>query len=105
MARQEEAERRFNRPEFGKKDKVFPLAEGELARERQAAPMHRRGRAFIKDQDEEMPEIKQRGARCQRQIFANQCLHICYHQKVSNIFTQRLLYTEIFGFWVRHSRL
>ena len=60
VARQEEAERRFNRPEFGKKDKVFPLAEGELARERQAAPMHRRERAFIKDQEEEMPEIKQR---------------------------------------------
>ena len=54
------AERRFNRPEFGRKDKVFPLAEGELAEERQAAPMHRRERAFIKDQDEEMPEIKQR---------------------------------------------
>ena len=60
VARQEEAERRFNRPEFGRKDKVFPLAEGELAEERQAAPMHRRERAFIKDQDEEMPEIKQR---------------------------------------------
>ena len=44
VARQEEAERRFNRPENGKKDKVFPLAEGELARERQAAPMHRRER-------------------------------------------------------------
>ena len=56
VARQEEAERRFNRPEFGRKDKVFPLAEGELARKRQAAPMHRRERAFIKDQDEEMPE-------------------------------------------------
>ena len=39
---------------------MFPLAEGELAEERQAAPMHRRERAFIKDQDEEMPEIKQR---------------------------------------------
>ena len=60
VARQEEAERRFNRPEYGMKDKVFPLAEGELAEERQAAPMHRRERAFIKDQDEEMPEIKQR---------------------------------------------
>ena len=36
------------------------MAEGELAEERQAAPMHRRERAFIKDQDEEMPEIKQR---------------------------------------------
>ena len=55
MARQEEAERRFNQPKYGKKDKVFPLAG-----ERQAAPMHRRERAFIKDDDEEMPEIKQR---------------------------------------------
>ena len=39
---------------------MFPLAEGELAEERQAAPMHRRERAFIKDDEEEMPEIKQR---------------------------------------------
>ena len=60
VARQEEAERRFNQPKYGKKDKVFPLAEGELAEERQAAPMHRRERAFIKDDDEEMPEIRQR---------------------------------------------
>ena len=60
VARQEEAERRFNRPKYGQKDKVFPLAEGELAKERQAAPMHRRERTFIKDDDEEMPEIKQR---------------------------------------------
>ena len=60
VAQQEEAERRFNRPKYGQKDKVFPLAEGELAKERQAAPMHRRERAFIKDGDEEMPEIKQR---------------------------------------------
>ena len=60
VARQEEAEIRFNRPKYGQKDKVFPLAEGKLAKERQAAPMHRRERAFIKDDDEEMPEIKQR---------------------------------------------
>ena len=60
VARQEEAERRFNRPKYGKKEKVFPLAEGELANEEQAAPMHRREKAFIKDDEEEMPEIKQR---------------------------------------------
>ena len=60
VARQEEAERRFNRPKYGKKEQVFPLAEGELAKEEQAAPMHRREKAFIKDDEEEMPEIKQR---------------------------------------------
>ena len=60
MAKQEEAERCVNRPEFGKKEKVFPLAEGELARERKAAPMSRQERAFIKDEEEEMPETKQR---------------------------------------------
>ena len=32
--------------------------------------------------------------------FPKQCLHIFYLRKVSNIFTQRLLYSEIFGFWV-----
>ena len=60
VARQEEAERRFNRPKYGKKEKAFPLAEGVLANKEQAAPMHRREKAFIKDDEEEMPEIKQR---------------------------------------------
>ena len=36
------------------------MAEGELARERQAAPMHRHEKAFIRDDDEEMPEINHR---------------------------------------------
>ena len=60
MAKQEEAERCFNRPEYGKKEKVFPLAEGELAKERKAAPMQKQERAVIKDEEQEMPEIRQR---------------------------------------------
>ena len=60
VAKQEEAERCFNRPEYGKKEKVFPLAEGELAKERKAAPMPKQERAVIKDEEEEMPEIRQR---------------------------------------------
>ena len=37
--------------------------------------------------------------------FPKQCLHIFYLRKVSNIFTQKLLYSEIFGFFVMHSWL
>ena len=35
--------------------------------------------------------------------FPKQCLHIFYLRKVSNIFTQKLLCSEIFGFWVMRS--
>ena len=35
--------------------------------------------------------------------FPKQCLHIFYLQKVSNTFIQKLLYLDIFGFWVTHS--
>ena len=58
MTKQEEVERRFNRHEFGKEDKVFLLAEGQLARERQAIAIYRHKNIFIKDQDEEILEIK-----------------------------------------------
>ena len=61
VAKQEEAERRFNQPDTGKKVKTFPLAEKELSNEVEAAPMGRKEKAFIKDeQDEEFPEVKRR---------------------------------------------
>ena len=61
VAKQEEAERRFNQPDTGKKVKTFPLAEKELSKEVQAAPMSKKEKTFIKDdQDEEFPEVKRR---------------------------------------------
>ena len=41
--------------------KTFPLAEGKLSKEVQAAPMSKKEKTFIKDdQDEEFPEVKRR---------------------------------------------
>ena len=61
VAKQEEAERHFNQPDTGKKVKTFPLAEKELSKEVQAAPMSKKEKTFIKDdQDEEFPEVKRR---------------------------------------------
>ena len=41
--------------------KTFPLAERELSKEVQAAPMSKKEKTFIKDeQDEEFPEVKRR---------------------------------------------
>ena len=53
VAKQEEAERRFNQPDTGKKVKTFPLAERELSKEVEAAPMGRKEKAFKDEQDEE----------------------------------------------------
>ena len=61
VAKQEEAERRFNQPDTGKKVKTFPLAEKEFSKEVEAAPMSKKEKAFIKDdKDEEFPEVKHR---------------------------------------------
>ena len=61
VVKQEEAERRFNPPDSGKKVTTFSLAEGKLSKEVQAAPMGKKEKAFIKDeQDEEYPEVKRR---------------------------------------------
>ena len=53
VAKQEEAERRFNQPDTGKKVKTFPLAEKELSKEVEAAPMSKKEKAFIKDEQDE----------------------------------------------------
>ena len=61
VAKQEEAEERFNQLGSGRKVKTFPLAEGELSKEVQAAPVSKKEKTFIKDeQDEEFPEVKRR---------------------------------------------
>ena len=61
VAKQEEAERRFNQPGTGVRVKTFPLAEKELSKEVEAAPMGKKEKAFIKnEQDEEFPEVKRR---------------------------------------------
>ena len=59
VAKQEEAEERFNQLGSGRKVKTFLLAEGELSQEVQAAPMSKKEKTFIKDeQEEEFPEVK-----------------------------------------------
>ena len=61
VAKQEEAERRFNQPDSGRKVRTFPLAEGELSKEVQAVPLSKKEKTFLKDdQDEEYPEVKRR---------------------------------------------
>ena len=61
VAKQEEAEERLNQLGSGRKVKTFPLAEGELSKEVQAAPMSKKEKTFLKDdQDEEYPEVKRR---------------------------------------------
>ena len=58
VAREEEAERRFNQLDSWRKVKTFPLAERELSKEVQAVPL---SKTFLKDdQDEECPEVKRR---------------------------------------------
>jgi hypothetical protein len=59
VAKQEEAERRFNQPDSGRKVRTFPLAEGELSKEVQAVPLSKKEKTFLKDdQDEEYLEVK-----------------------------------------------
>ena len=61
VARQEEAERRFNQLDSGRKEKTFPLAERELSKEVQAVPLSKKEKTFLKDdQDEEYLEVKRR---------------------------------------------
>ena len=59
VARQEEAERRFNQLDSGRKEKTFPLSERELSKEVQAVPLSKKEKTFLKDdQDEEYLEVK-----------------------------------------------
>ena len=46
------SKRKLKDASFGIKDRVFPLAEGQLAEDEQCAPMHQRERAFIKNKDD-----------------------------------------------------
>ena len=52
LEREEEWHRRFNRPGTGRKVQVFPLAEGVLANEVQAAPLSKKARTVLLEEEE-----------------------------------------------------
>ena len=59
VAREEEAEKLFNKPGTGKKRQVFPLAEGVLTKELEAVPLSRREKRHGRV-EEEVPEFRER---------------------------------------------
>lgn len=60
VAREEEAEKLFNKPGAGKKRQVFPLSEGILAKELEAVPLSRREKRHGRTEDGEVPEFQER---------------------------------------------
>ena len=61
VAKQEEAEERFNQLDSGRKVRTFPMAERELSKDVQAAPMSKEEGTFTKDDwNEECPEVNRR---------------------------------------------
>ena len=60
VAREEEAEKLFNKPGTGKKRQVFPLAEVVLSKELEAVPLSRREKRHGRAQKEEVPEFRER---------------------------------------------
>ena len=60
LANEEAYEREFNQEGKGRKRQTFPLSTGEFAKDQEAMPLTKREKKFRAEEEEEMPEVKER---------------------------------------------